>query len=53
MVLMWVSMTILGIQAVAGGDFRIILYPLDCDGNICGTTLQIGAVESVSRSALL
>jgi hypothetical protein len=37
MVTMWVSMSILGIQAVAGGDFRIILYPLDYDGNICGT----------------
>ena len=36
-VLMWVSMTILGIQAIAGGDFRVILYPLDYDGNVCGT----------------
>lgn len=35
--LMWISMTILGAQAVAGGDFRVILYPLDYDGNICGT----------------
>jgi hypothetical protein len=34
---MWVSMSILGVQAIIGGDYRIILYPLDYDGNICGT----------------
>lgn len=34
---MWAAMTFLGVQAVNGGDYRIILYPLDYDGNVCGT----------------
>mmetsp|Transcript_14870 Transcript_14870/g.25406 ORF Transcript_14870/g.25406 Transcript_14870/m.25406 type:complete len:555 (+) Transcript_14870:337-2001(+) len=34
---MWISMTGLGIYAVQNGDYRLILYPLDYDGNICGT----------------
>jgi hypothetical protein len=37
LIAMWISMTILGLQAISGGDFRILLYPLDFDGNICGT----------------
>jgi len=34
---MWISMTGLGIYAVQNGDYRLILYPLDYDGNVCGT----------------
>lgn len=33
----WIAMTALGIYAVNKGDYRIVLYPLDYDGNICGT----------------
>ena len=33
----WIAMTALGIYAVHKGDYRIVLYPLDYDGNICGT----------------
>uniref|UniRef100_A0A7S2HA85 Choline transporter-like protein n=1 Tax=Helicotheca tamesis TaxID=374047 RepID=A0A7S2HA85_9STRA len=34
---MWIAMTGLGAYAATNGDFRVILYPLDYDGNICGT----------------
>mmetsp|Transcript_29058 Transcript_29058/g.47999 ORF Transcript_29058/g.47999 Transcript_29058/m.47999 type:complete len:660 (-) Transcript_29058:147-2126(-) len=34
---MWIAMTILGVQAIIGGDYRVILYPLDYEGNVCGT----------------
>lgn len=30
---MWISMTGLGIFAMQNGDYRLILYPLDYDGN--------------------
>eukprot|EP00339_Tiarina_fusa_P022379 CAMPEP_0116997142 /NCGR_PEP_ID=MMETSP0472-20121206/690_1 /TAXON_ID=693140 ORGANISM="Tiarina fusus, Strain LIS" /NCGR_SAMPLE_ID=MMETSP0472 /ASSEMBLY_ACC=CAM_ASM_000603 /LENGTH=659 /DNA_ID=CAMNT_0004695951 /DNA_START=143 /DNA_END=2118 /DNA_ORIENTATION=+ len=33
----WLIMSIIGIYAVSNGDFRIVIYPLDYDGNICGT----------------
>ena len=33
----WVAMTIIGIYAINEGDYRIVLYPMDYDGNICGT----------------
>jgi hypothetical protein len=35
--LMWISMTGLGVYAMQNGDYRLILYPLDYDGNLCGT----------------
>jgi hypothetical protein len=35
--IMWISMTGLGIYAIQNGDYRLILYPLDYDGNVCGT----------------
>mmetsp|Transcript_23549 Transcript_23549/g.51009 ORF Transcript_23549/g.51009 Transcript_23549/m.51009 type:complete len:660 (-) Transcript_23549:216-2195(-) len=34
---MWISMTGLGIYAMQNGDYRLILYPLDYAGNVCGT----------------
>ena len=34
--IMWLSMTGLGIYAYQNGDYRLILYPLDYAGNICG-----------------
>lgn len=33
----WVVMSGIGAYAVMNGDTRLILYPLDYDGNICGT----------------
>ena len=35
--IMWLAMTGLGIYAMQNGDHRLILYPLDYDGNLCGT----------------
>ncbi len=32
----WVAMTYLGIWACTTGDYRLVLYPMDVDGNICG-----------------
>jgi len=34
---MWAAMSFIGISAYKDGDYRIVLYPLDYDGNICGT----------------
>ena len=33
----WIAMTALGIYAIRNGDYRVVVYPLDYDGNICGT----------------
>jgi hypothetical protein len=35
--IMWGVMTGIGVYAVQEGDFRLVLYPLDYDGNVCGT----------------
>ena len=37
MVAMWAAMTVIGWYSYVNGDFRVVLYPLDFDGNICGT----------------
>ena len=37
LIISWVVMTIIGAYAVANGDYRVLLHPLDYDGNICGT----------------
>lgn len=37
LIVAWIAMTGLGSYAVSNGDYRIVLYPLDFDGNICGT----------------
>jgi len=34
---MWAAMTGIGIYACINGDWRIVVYPLDYDGNVCGT----------------
>ena len=34
--LTWIAMTALGVYAWMEGDYRIILHPMDYDGNICG-----------------
>ena len=33
----WVVMTAVGAYSLANGDYRLILFPLDYAGNICGT----------------
>lgn len=38
LVICWGIMTALGVQAWLNGDYRVILYPLDFEGNVCGTT---------------
>eukprot|EP00520_Triparma_pacifica_P015089 CAMPEP_0118647022 /NCGR_PEP_ID=MMETSP0785-20121206/8382_1 /TAXON_ID=91992 /ORGANISM="Bolidomonas pacifica, Strain CCMP 1866" /LENGTH=674 /DNA_ID=CAMNT_0006539083 /DNA_START=27 /DNA_END=2051 /DNA_ORIENTATION=- len=32
----WVAMTGLGAFAVSEGDYRVVLHPMDVDGNVCG-----------------
>jgi len=49
----WVVMTGVGLYAVSNGDYRVVLYPFDYDGNICGTgTCSVinSAYASVARS---
>lgn len=36
-ILMWAVMTGIGIYAVTEGDYRLVLNPMDYDGNVCGT----------------
>lgn len=43
LVLTWAAMTGLGLFAVSNGDYRVIVYPMDYDGNICGT--DYGAID--------
>lgn len=37
LIICWAVMTFLGVQALMNGDVRLILYPLDYAGNVCGT----------------
>lgn len=32
----WAALTFIGVTAYALGDHRVVLYPMDYDGNICG-----------------
>lgn len=41
-VAMWIAMTAVGMQALATGDYRLLLQPMDYDGNICGTDFNNG-----------
>mmetsp|Transcript_2504 Transcript_2504/g.5963 ORF Transcript_2504/g.5963 Transcript_2504/m.5963 type:complete len:703 (+) Transcript_2504:182-2290(+) len=38
--LCWAGMTAIGAYAVHNGDYRLVLYPLDYDGNVCGADLN-------------
>jgi Plasma-membrane choline transporter len=40
LILCWVCMTGIGIHVIVAGDYRLLLYPMDYDGNICGTTFK-------------
>jgi solute carrier family 44 (choline transporter-like protein), member 2/4/5 len=44
-VVMWIAMTGVGIYAVQNGDYRLVLFPLDYDGNICGTDFAMDMTE--------
>lgn len=37
LVLCWVGMSVIGVYVIQNGDNRLVLYPLDYDGNVCGT----------------
>lgn len=37
MIIMWAAMTGIGVYSYTNGDFRVVLFPLDFDGNMCGT----------------
>ena len=45
LVVTWFAMTWIGIYAVANGDYRVILHPMDYDGNVCGTDFQQDMTE--------
>ena len=52
---MWGCMTALGIYAVQNGDYRLVVYPLDYDGNIwyeatSHTSLSIDPPDLTSSS---
>lgn len=42
-IVMWVAMTIIGVYAITEGDYRVVVYPMDYDGNVCGT--DFGAID--------
>mmetsp|Transcript_3634 Transcript_3634/g.7266 ORF Transcript_3634/g.7266 Transcript_3634/m.7266 type:complete len:688 (+) Transcript_3634:110-2173(+) len=35
-IVMWTVMTAIGIYAMSEGDYRLVLFPMDYDGNVCG-----------------
>jgi Plasma-membrane choline transporter len=41
----WVVMTGIGIYAVVNGNLDLVLYPLDFDGNICGTNYALDMTD--------
>jgi hypothetical protein len=41
----WIVLTGIGIYAIVNGDIRLILNPLDFDGNICGTDFAADMTE--------
>ena len=43
LVVVWAAMTAIGIYAVSEGDYRLVVYPMDYDGNVCGT--DFGGVD--------
>lgn len=48
---MWVAMTAVGIYAVQRGDYRVVVHPMDYDGNICGT--DYGNVDMTEYSKFI
>ena len=58
-IISWVVMSGIGAYAVRNGDIRLILNPLDYDGNICGTVsratpdVAFGKENELERSQCL
>jgi Plasma-membrane choline transporter len=42
---MWIAMTGVGIYVSVNGDYRLVLYPMDYDGNICGTDFDLDMTD--------
>jgi hypothetical protein len=51
LIAMWTLMTIMGLYAVNNGDYRLVIYPLDYHGNICGTDFVSSSSSSSSSSS--
>lgn len=49
----WVVMTGIGLYAVSNGDYRLVLYPLDYDGNICGTGTSVSNATAAPNASRL
>jgi hypothetical protein len=49
---MWTAMTGIGIHAATNGDYRLVVYPLDYDGNICGTNYGVDMVSSLRTNGI-
>ena len=45
MYLMFGTMTGIGIYSISKGDYRVVIYPMDFDGNICGTDYGNNTVD--------
>lgn len=48
--IVWITTTGIGVYATINGDYRIVLYPMDYDGNICGTDIAKGGIPSSKES---
>jgi len=35
---MWVALSIIGVRSYTKGDYKVMFYPMDYDGNVCGTS---------------
>eukprot|EP00521_Asterionellopsis_glacialis_P008273 CAMPEP_0195282694 /NCGR_PEP_ID=MMETSP0707-20130614/1480_1 /TAXON_ID=33640 /ORGANISM="Asterionellopsis glacialis, Strain CCMP134" /LENGTH=664 /DNA_ID=CAMNT_0040341715 /DNA_START=376 /DNA_END=2370 /DNA_ORIENTATION=- len=47
----WGAMTAVGVYSITNGDYRVVLHPLDYDGNICGT--DFGDIDMTEYPYLL
>jgi Plasma-membrane choline transporter len=41
----WAALTGIGIYAIQNGDYRLVLFPIDYDGNVCGTDFAADMTE--------
>jgi len=51
LLVMWGVMTGIGVYAYRNGDYRVVFYPMDYDGNICGT--DYGEADMTNYSKLV
>jgi len=45
LIMVWLVTTAIGLYAYQNGDYRLALYPLDYDGNVCGTDFKEDMTE--------